>query len=284
MSEHPYDELPGLLFGELNRAEVTVVSNHLADCDDCRRELAVLAATSASLRATARQAEAVGREAEAVGREAEAVGREEAAAGQTQPGAGQALAGVGQEQAVDSPERAAPGSATLPHRGTEPGTGSLEAAPGAGEVAPGAGRAGRRRRPLIGLAAALALAVVAAAVLLWTGPLRPDRPDSTVPLAGVGAVAASGQASMAGADGAQEMTVTTHDLPALRPGQYYEVWLLDPDAGAVFPVGVLPPDGEARFTLPASVVGRYQAIDVSLEADDGDPTHSKRSFLRGRYA
>ena len=30
--------------------------------------------------------------------------------------------------------------------------------------------------------------------------------------------------------------------------------------------------------------GRYRAIDVSLEADDGDPTHSGRSLLRGRYA
>jgi hypothetical protein len=151
-------------------------------------------------------------------------------------------------------------------------------------VGRGTARPGRRRRPLIGLAAALALALVAAAVLLWTGPLRPDRPGGTVPLAGVGAVAASGQASMAGDDGDRRMTVTTDDLPALRPGQYYEVWLLDPNAGTVFPVGVLPPDGEARFTLPASVVGRYQAIDVSLEADDGDPTHSKHSLLRGRYA
>ncbi|HZB57627.1 MAG TPA: anti-sigma factor [Actinomycetota bacterium] len=241
MSEHPYDELPGLLFGELNRAEVTVVSDHLAGCDDCRRELAVLAATSASLRATARQA-----------------------------------------QAVDGPERAVPDPARLPHRGAEPGTGSLEAAPAA--ATPDAGRAGRRRRgPLIGLAAALALAVVAA-VVLWTGPLRPDRSGGTVPLAGVGAVAASGQASMVGDGGDRQMTVTADDLPALRPGQYYEVWLLDPDAGTVFPVGVLPPDGEARFTIPASVVGRYQAIDVSLEADDNDPAHSKRSLLRGRYA
>jgi Anti-sigma-K factor rskA/Putative zinc-finger len=244
MSEHPYDELPGLLFGELNRAEVMVVSDHLAGCDDCRRELAVLAATSASLRATARQA-----------------------------------------QAVDGPEQALPDSATLPHphRGAAPDIGSLEAAPD--PAAPDAGRAGRRRRgPLIGLAAALTLAVVAAAVLLGTGPLRPDRSDSTVPLAGVGAVAASGRASMAGDDGQRQMTVTADDLPALRPGQYYEVWLLDPEAGAVFPVGVLPPDGEARFTLPASVVGRYRVIDVSLESDDGDPTHSKRSLLRGRYA
>jgi hypothetical protein len=230
MSEHPYDDLPGLLFGELNRAQVTAVSDHLATCDDCRRELAVLAATSASLRATARNAQMLP----------------------------EAVPGVAAAEGTP---------AVQPHR-----------------VDRGTARPGRRRRPLIGLAAALALALVAAAVLLWTGPLRPDRPGGTVPLAGVGAVAASGQASMAGDDGDRRMTVTTDDLPALRPGQYYEVWLLDPNAGTVFPVGVLPPDGGARFTLPASVVGRYQAIDVSLEADDGDPTHSKHSLLRGRYA
>ena len=151
--------------------------------------------------------------------------------------------------------------------------------------APAPARLGRRRRgPLVGLAAALLLAVAAAAVL-WAGGLwRPERPDRTVPLAGVGAVAASGRASMAGGGHDRQMTVATEDLPALGAGQYYEVWLLDPDAGTVFPVGVLPPGGEGRFTLPASVVGRYQVIDVSLEADDGDPTHSKRSLLRGRYA
>jgi hypothetical protein len=190
------------------------VSDHLAGCDECRRELAVLAATSASLRATARHA---------------------------QP---------------------------------DPAADAAPARPG-----------GRwRRRPLVGLAAALALAVVAAAVLWTGGPWRPDRPDRTVPLAGVGAVAASGRASMSGDGGDRAMTVSADGLPAPGPREYYEVWLLDADAGTVFPVGVLPPDGEGRFTLPASVVGRYQAIDVSLEADDGDPTHSKRSLLRGRYA
>jgi Anti-sigma-K factor rskA/Putative zinc-finger len=240
MSEHPYEELPGLLFGELDRAEVMVVSDHLAGCDECRRELAVLAATSASLRATARQ---------------------------PHPAAAT-------EGAVDSREHPDPGSATLPLRGAEPGAGSVRAARAPSQP-------GRRRGVLVGLAAALALAVAAAAVL-WTGSLR--RADSTVVLAGVGAVAASGQASMATDGGDRRMTVTADDLPALAPGQYYEVWLLDPDAGTVFPVGVLPRGGEARFTLPASVVGRYRVIDVSLESDDGDPSHSKRSLLRGRYA
>jgi hypothetical protein len=126
--------------------------------------------------------------------------------------------------------------------------------------------------------------VVAAAVLWTAGPLRPGRAERTVPLAGVGAVSASGRASMAGTGGDRRMTVTATDLPALGPGQFYEVWLLDPAAGTVFPVGILAPDGQGRFTLPASVVGRYQAVDISLEADDGNPTHSKHSLLRGRYA
>jgi 2-oxoisovalerate dehydrogenase E2 component (dihydrolipoyl transacylase) len=41
-------------------------------------------------------------------------------------------------QAVDSRERASSGSATLPHRGAEPGTGSLQVAPAAPQVAPAA--------------------------------------------------------------------------------------------------------------------------------------------------
>jgi Anti-sigma-K factor rskA len=195
MSGHPYDELPGLLPGELDRAEVMAVSDHLAGCDECRRELAVLAATSASLRAASRQ---------------------------PRPAAPTGLAAV---------------------------------------------RPVRRRRSLVGLAALVL--VVAAAAVLWTGGLlRPDRAGPTVPLAG----------------GDRQMTLRTKDLPAPCPGQFYEVWLLDPGAGTMFPVGVLALDGQARFTLPASVVGRYQVIDVSLEADDGDPAHSTHSLLRGRYA
>jgi hypothetical protein len=43
-------------------------------------------------------------------------------------------AGATPAPAVDNPGRAAPGSATLPHRGPEPGTGLLQAAPAVGIV------------------------------------------------------------------------------------------------------------------------------------------------------
>ena len=142
-------------------------------------------------------------------------------------------------------------------------------------------RPGRLRPRLALLAAALTLVVVAG--FLW-GQDRGERPGPAVPLAGVGGVAASGQARMASHGSSRQMLISASDLPALRPGQYYEVWLLDPRTNKMLPVGVLPPQGEGRFTLPATVLGRYQAIDVSLEVDDGDPDHSTRSLLRGRYA
>jgi hypothetical protein len=54
---------------------------------------------------------------------------------------------------------------------------------------------------------------------------------------------------MVGDSGDQEMTVRADDLPALRPGQYYEVWLLDHDDGTVLPVGVRTPR-PLRLTPP----------------------------------
>jgi hypothetical protein len=63
----------------------------------------------------------------------------------------------------------------------------------------------------------------------------------------------------------------------------YEVWLIG-DGGAAFPVGVLAPDGEGIWSLPADVAARFRAIDVTLERADGDPSRSGRTVLRGTYA
>jgi hypothetical protein len=49
-------------------------------------------------------------------------------------------------------------------------------------------------------------------------------------------------------------------------------------------VGVLPPDGRGRFRLPSTILAGYDAVDISLQADNGNPKHSSDSILRARYA
>ena len=51
----------------------------------------------------------------------------------------------------------------------------------------------------------------------------------------------------------------------------------------MLPVGQVGPEGSVSFRLPVSLLGRYSAIDVSLETDDGDPGHSLTSVQHGEY-
>jgi anti-sigma factor RsiW len=138
----------------------------------------------------------------------------------------------------------------------------------------------RRGRWLLGAAA-----VVLALVLVGGLTLGRDRDDGrgqTVVLAApVGG--ASAQARMRGAGDDQVMTITAGDLPRPPAGAWYQVWLVG-DGGEAFPVGVLAPDGEGVWSLPADVAARYRAIEVTLERADGDPSRSDRSVLRGTYA
>jgi hypothetical protein len=83
--------------------------------------------------------------------------------------------------------------------------------------------------------------------------------------------------------GTTRMTITTRDLPRPRAGQFYEAWLLDPVTRKMLPLGQLGPSGAASFELDDRLVGRYAAVDVSLEDDDGDPQHSVTSVLRASY-
>jgi anti-sigma factor RsiW len=94
---------------------------------------------------------------------------------------------------------------------------------------------------------------------------------------------ATAEARMRGAGDDQVMSMTARGLPRPPAGAYYEVWLVD-DAGNEFPVGVLAPDGEGIWSLPADVAARYRVIHVTLEPADGDPSRSTRSVLRGAYA
>ena len=156
-------------------------------------------------------------------------------------------------------------------------------------------RTAPHRNRLLAAAAAVAVAVaVAVGTVLWPA-LRPDAPGTGaaggvppaagVPLVPVGALAGSrtlvgGEAHMEGNGAAQQMVVTVHGLAPVTAA-HYELWLLDPADARMLAVGVLPPGGTARYSLPQATVRTYRAIEVSEEPNDGNPAHSTISLLRG---
>ena len=76
------------------------------------------------------------------------------------------------------------------------------------------------------------------------------------------------------------LVVHTIDLPAPGPAHFYEVWLLDPSTLKMLPMGVLGPAGTGEYAVAAPIMDGYSAVDVSLQANDGNPAHSKTSVLR----
>jgi hypothetical protein len=49
------------------------------------------------------------------------------------------------------------------------------------------------------------------------------------------------------------------------------------------PLGVLPNTGRARYTIPSRLVADFDAVDISLQPEDGSTVHSPTSVLRAYY-
>lgn len=92
----------------------------------------------------------------------------------------------------------------------------------------------------------------------------------------------SGRAEIVDTKGGKELVVDVSDL-TVGEG-FYEVWLIDPDTGAMVGLGALA--GEAgRFAIPAGLdLSEYRVVDVSIEPFDGDPIHSTDSVVRGEIS
>jgi Anti-sigma-K factor rskA/Putative zinc-finger len=214
-SDHPIDELPALVAGELDLETLREVVRHLRDCPACQAELVEIAAAAGALRYSA------------------------------------TLAGGPEVTADDLP----PLPARLPAR--------------------------RRRRVPVVASAAIALVAAVAIILAVTLGGSSSRRVS-VTLSPIGQTAATGRVVMSGPAPQRTMTVET-SLPAAPPASFYQVWLLNTAAGKMLPVGLLS-GGRGRYILPAGIVAAYDAVDISLQADNGNPAHSADSVLRGRYA
>jgi len=141
----------------------------------------------------------------------------------------------------------------------------------------------RHGRAFALLAAAAAVAAIVGTVVVETRAGDPAREQVTATLDPVDGAAGGRLLMTVRGPDSTEMTITTSDLPRARQGQFYEAWLLDPDTRKMLPLGAIGPSGRASFEVDDRLLGRYSAVDVSLEADDGDPQHSVTSVLRAPY-
>ena len=154
------------------------------------------------------------------------------------------------------------------------------------------------RRPLLAVAAAAAVVgvlvggAVTAVVTQRTDPpgVAPaptpspsPSPVTTAPLEPYGAAPAGvrGEVELYDTEpGHTRVRIRTGDLSPTDTTHFYYAWLLDPETQKMLPLGQLGPEG-GSFDVADSILAAYSAVDVSLEADDGDPGHSVTSVLRG---
>lgn len=63
---------------------------------------------------------------------------------------------------------------------------------------------------------------------------------------------------------------------------FYEVWLINVDGKRMVALGVLADGDAGEFQVPRGTLDEgYLIVDISVEPDDGDPTHSGVSLARG---
>ena len=163
-------------------------------------------------------------------------------------------------------------------------TGSKTVAPHRGRRRPAAGPA--RRRWLTVTAGALAVGLVAGVgVGVWW---QSDRRDSVVVVADATLEGFPRWPGAAGTavvderpDGRREVAVTVDEAVEAGAG-LREVWLIKTDGSGLVSIGYLV-GVEGRFDVPPGLdLADYAFVDVSAEQDDGDPSHSGDSIVRGQ--
>jgi len=159
----------------------------------------------------------------------------------------------------------------------------------------GAEPAPRRRVPvwLAGVAAALALLAGVGLGRIGTGteqtPEAVDPPANTgtvvaaTPLTALDSDAERGEASAVQTDDTFTIRVSASELGD-EPG-VHEVWLINVDGKRMISIGLLASGDEGEFAVPMHLIDEgYRIVDISVEPDDGDPTHSGVSIARGELA
>ena len=152
----------------------------------------------------------------------------------------------------------------------------------------------RRGVPLWLAAVAAALALLAGVGLGRVGT-GSEAPEAVEPPGDSGTVvaataltardsdAARGEARAEQTDDPFTIRVSASELGD-QPG-VHEVWLINVDGERMISIGLLASGDEGEFAVPMDLIDQgYRIVDISVEPDDGDPTHSGVSIARGELA
>lgn len=168
--------------------------------------------------------------------------------------------------------------------GYEPAPAQTDRASSTGTALPPLVTTSRRRTRFAGLAAAAA-AVVGLLFATAAGAFDSSPHEPLVAMAHLHPSAqgrsASGAVMVHAKGDVMEMSVVTRGLAEAPPNHYYEVWLVQATSHKMMPVGVLAPSGEGRYSLTAPILDQFARVDISLQANNGDPRHSA-SVLEGQ--
>ncbi len=269
------------------------VAAHLAECAECRAEVAELQRVAAVTR-SASGIDLVAPPERVWDRIAATVRAEQAA--------------HGLEARVDPAPSARPdadrrpddrhdrGTASAPEAGSPAQSAASPTRPAVSATRPSGrrdrrGTAALRRRRRV-LAGALAAGIGVLALLVGVGVVTGVVPDpgsggTVVARATLDALpdwgGARGTAELErGSDGRLTLVVDVRgDRDPSSAGTLREVWMMQSDLKGLVSVGFLDGD-RGRFVVPADMdLAKYPVVDVSAERDDGDPQHSGDSIVRG---
>jgi hypothetical protein len=149
--------------------------------------------------------------------------------------------------------------------------------------------------PLWLAAVAAALALLAGVGLGRWGAGGTEAPEAVPDPADTGTVVAAATLTAldSDADRGEASAVQSEDTFSIRvsaselgdqPG-VHEVWLINVDGVRMISIGLLASGDEGEFAVPMELIDRgYRIVDISVEPDDGDPTHSGVSLARGELA
>jgi Anti-sigma-K factor rskA len=80
-----------------------------------------------------------------------------------------------------------------------------------------------------------------------------------------------------------QMKLDATSLPTPPSGELYEVWLTNAQRTSMHALGWIGPNGTGSYTVPATLMNHFSAVEVSVQKVAAPDGYSGTSVLRGTY-